>query len=78
MNLMPELLAWHSTMYNKKIDSHGIQYRLLTKIDYLGMLGQGNRLIIRHLLQLPVKLTPSAGLFHCLSCHCELKRLALL
>jgi hypothetical protein len=47
-------------------------------IDCLGMVGQGNGLQIRHLLQLPVKLTLSARHLQCLCCRFLPKQLALL
>jgi hypothetical protein len=52
-NLVPVLLAWHSTLYNQ----HPLLKKPSTSIDYLGRVGKGDRMNIRHLLQRPLKVT---------------------
>jgi hypothetical protein len=58
MNLVPVLLAWHSTLYNL-LPSHDIQN---TSKLYLERAYQGSGLQIRHMLQLPVKMILSVTL----------------
>jgi hypothetical protein len=70
MNLVPVLLAWHSTLCNL-LPSHDIQN---TSKLYLERAYQGNGLQIRHMLQLPVKMILSVTLvtlLPVLPCHTE-------
>jgi hypothetical protein len=61
MILVPVLLTWHSTLYNR----HPLHTIATYKFGYFGRVGHGNGLNTRHLLQLPLKLTISARNLQC-------------
>jgi hypothetical protein len=62
MKLVGVLLTWHSTLYNRR----PFTPKPHASIDYFGRVGQDNRMNIRYLLQLPLKLTLSARYLNCL------------
>jgi hypothetical protein len=76
MNLLPVLLTWYSTSYNRRPLHTIATYKYC--YYYFVRVGQGNELNMKHLLQLPLKLTLSARQLHFVCCLSVLKHLTLL